>query len=166
MGATTIGRPPASPHTPRTTRELAWLVPVLVTLSIVALVFGLLAFINEPPASRLRGEVTALTHRVGALEAHVRAQAGALTAERHRRLAAERKTRSALATLQSASVVTASAADLNALHASVYQLAQCLPQLQQQLAALRVQTTDVNGWLTGVTLARPGPPPACARATG
>jgi polyhydroxyalkanoate synthesis regulator phasin len=166
VGATAIGRPPGSLPTPRATRELAWLVTLLVMLSVVAFVLGLLAFVNEPPASRLRGELTALTHRVDALEAQLRGQTHALTLERRRRLAAERKAQSALATLRAASDVTASAADLNALHGSVYRLAQCVSQLEQQLAAIRVQTTDTGGWLTGVTLTRPAPPPACTRATG
>jgi hypothetical protein len=165
VGATAIGRPPASLETPRAPRELTWLVPLLVMLSVVALVLGLLAFINEPPASRLHGEVTALTHRVGALEAQARAQAHALMLEHRRRVGAERATRSALARLRAASDITASVADLNALHGGIYRLAQCVTQLEQQLAALRVQTTDINGWLIGVTLARPAPPPACARAT-
>lgn len=161
MGATTIGKRPGSLQRSRVTRELTWLVPVLVTLSLASFVIGLLAFINELPASRLHAEVTALTHRADALETQVRSQARALTLERRRRTAAERATQSALAKLQATLRVSASVADLNALHASLYRLAQCIPQLQRQLATLRLETTDVNGWLTGATLTRPGLSSAC-----
>ena len=155
MGATTIGRPPTSGKSTSASRELAWLVPVLVMLSLVALVVGLLALINEPPNARLRGQVNALTIRVGALEARVHAQQQALVVERHGRVAAERAARSTLDALQATSYTSASAADLNLLHAHFNSLARCNAQLQQELAALRLQTTNVNGWLTGVTLTRP-----------
>ena len=162
MGVTLIDRPPRSSQAGSARPELNWLVPVLVSLSVIATIIGLLAFINETPTAQLHGEVTALTHRVGALETQVRAEQRALTVERHRRAAAERKIRSALAALRDASNTTASAADLNQLHADLFRLGQCLPQLQRELGSLRVQSTDVNGWLTGVTLRRASVPTACA----
>ena len=162
MGATVIGRPPTSVKPTPASRELAWLVPILVMLSLIALVVGLLAFVNEAPTSHLSGQMSALTHRVGALEARVRAQQHALVVERHRRVAAERTARSTLAALRATSDTSASAADLNLLHAHLNGLAHCNAQLQRELAALRLQTSDINGWLTGVTLMRPVPPSACA----
>ncbi len=161
MGATTLGKPPSVKAT-RTNRELAWLVPVLVTVSIVALVVGLLAFVNEPPNARLRSQVSTLSRRVDALETQLSAQKRTASAEHRRRVAAERQIRTTLAKVQAMSELSASAADLNALHATVYRLEQCTTQLQQELRSLRVQTTDVNGWLTGVTLMRPAVPAVCA----
>ena len=162
MGATLTDRPPRSSQATSRRPELNWLVPVLVGVSVIAMVVGLLAFVNETPTTQLHSQVNALTQRVDALETQVRAEQRALTAERHRRAAAERVMRSALAGLRDASNTTASAADLNLLHADLYRFGQCLPQLQRELGSLRVQSTDVNGWLTGVTLLRASVPTACA----
>jgi hypothetical protein len=162
VGVTLIDRPPHSSQAGSARRELNWLVPVLVSVSVVATIIGLLAFINETPTTRLHSEVTTLTERVSALETQVRAEQRALTVERHRRAGAERMIRSALAALRDASNMTASAAGLNLLHADLFRLGQCLPQLQRELGSLRVQSTDVNGWLTGVTLQRGTVPTACA----
>ncbi len=162
MGVTLIDQPPRSSRAGSARPELNWLVPVLVSVSVVATIVGLLAFINETPTTQLHSEVTTLTKRVGALETRVRAEQRALTVERHRRASAERTIRSALAALRDASNMTASAADLNLLHADLSRLGQCLPQLQRELGSLRVQNTAVNGWLTGVTLLRGSVPTACA----
>ncbi len=162
MGVTLIDRPPLASQAGSARRELNWLVPVLVSVSVIAIVVGLLAFINETPTTQLHSEVTALTQRVGALESQVRAERRALTVERHRRAAAERMIHSALAALRDASNMTASAADLNLLHAELSRLGQCLPQLERELGSLRVQSTDVNGWLTGVALLRGSVSTACA----
>ena len=162
MGATLTDGRPVSSQAGSARAELNWLVPILVSVSVIAMVVGLLAFINETPTTHLQGDVNALTHRVGALEAQVRTEQRALVVERRRRSGTERVIREALGALRAASNTTASAADLNLLHADLYRLGQCLPQLQRELASLRVQSTDVNGWLTGVTLLRPSAPTACA----
>ena len=164
MGVTLINRQPRSSQARPSRPELNWLVPILVSVSVIAMVVGLLAFINETPTTQLHSEVNALSRRVGALEGQVRTARRALTAERRRRAAAERVIRAALGALREASDTTASAADLNLLHADLHRLAQCLPVLQRELASIHVQSTDVNGWLTGVTLLRGAAvPPACTQ---
>ena len=82
------------------------------------------------------------------------------------------KAQSRLVALRRASAQAPSAGNVNRLQDSVDQLAirmhmfqVCIPQVQQELAGLTLQTSNTNGWLTNASLTRPASvSQACNRA--
>lgn len=142
-------------------RSLEWLIPILVLFLLVAVAVAAFALSRGPSTAPLRSDISVLRADVGLLQSRVAAQQRAISSERSKvaslRKAAKRTPTPALVGRLENSV--------SSLTATLSMLRVCVPQLQQELAGLKVQTTNVTGWLTGASLIKPAAlTPACAQA--
>ena len=108
---------------------------------------------NEANASRarqraLRNEANASSARQRALRREVSSLQSALASEQH-------TSRTAIASLEKASAGAASIHSLNRVRGSVHRLQVCVPELQQEILGLKIQTTRGNGSLRSAALSNP-----------
>jgi chromosome segregation ATPase len=150
---------------------------MLVVLGVAvaaAIGIGVFAVASAPATNSLHTQVTSLRSQTASLQAQLgslqaqlgtlrtesRAQQGALRREvssLRSALASEQHTsRSATASLEKAAAGAASISSLNRVKGSVHQLQTCVPELQQELSGLKIQTTTrTNGALTSAGLTNP-----------
>ena len=142
---------------------LEWLLPTLVVFVAVAIGIAVLALTRASSNGSLRHDVSALQSHVGSLDAKLAAEQRALV-----------QAQSKLASLRRASAKAPTAGNVTRLQDNVDQLTirmqmlqVCIPQLRQEVAGLKLRTSDTNGWLTNAFLERPASvSQACSRALG
>lgn len=157
--------------------RLGWIFATLGVAVAAAIGIGIFALASAPSTNSLHAQVTSLhtqvlslKTRMGSLQAQLgtlrndanlsRAQERALRGEvssLRSALASEQHTsRSAIASLEKASAGAASINSLNGVKGSVHQLQVCVPELQQELSGLKIQTTTRrNGALKSAVLINP-----------
>ena len=143
----------------------------------VAIGIGISALATAPSTNSLHAQVTLLRTQAASLQtqlASLGAQLGTLRTEANSSRARQRAlrgevsslrsalareqhaSRSATATLQKAAAGAASINSLNRVKGSVHQLQICVPELQQEISGLKIQTTTRrNGALKSAALTNP-----------
>ncbi len=169
MGASAHAHPVVPSQRPADSPEvqhlvmLEWMLPTLVVVAAVAIGIAVLALNRASSNGSLRHDVSALQNDVGSLHAKLAAEQRAVV-----------KAQSKLASLRRASAQAPTAGNVSRLQDNVDQvtikmrmLQVCVPQLQQEVAGLKLRTSDTNGWLTNAFLERPASvSQACSRALG
>jgi hypothetical protein len=106
------------------------LVPIVAVLAIVGLGFGIYAVASKPSTGSLQ-------HRVSMLEGELSTANQNITA------------------LQASTAQAATAGNVGKLEAAMSMLTLCLPQLQQEVGGLNIQTTTQNGYMTNAYIQSP-----------
>jgi len=145
-GSPARGREPAARD-----RTHAWVVPILAVFVAIAIGIGVVALTDVASTRSVRHEVTGLRGEVAALRTQLAGTQHALA-----------RTQAKLASLRAAAADTASAGNVtqltdsvDELKVNVHMLQVCVPQLRAELEGLKLQTGNVNGWLTGALLLKP-----------
>jgi len=157
--------------------RLVWIFAALGIAVAASIAIGIFALASAPSTNSLHAQVTSLRTQAASLEGRLgslQAQLGALRNEANSSRAQQRAlrgevsslrsvlageqhtSRSAIASLQKASAGAASINSLNGVRGSLHQLQVCVPELQQELSGLKVQTTTRrNGALKSAALTNP-----------
>jgi regulator of replication initiation timing len=157
--------------------RLGWIFATLGIAVAAAIGIGIFALASAPSTNSLHAQVTTLRTQAASLEARLgslQAQLGTLRNEANASraqevalrgevsslrsaLASEQHTsRTAIASLEKASAGAASINALNGVKGSVHQVQVCVPELQQELSGLKIQTTKRrNGALKSAVLTNP-----------
>ena len=157
--------------------RLGWMLAILSVSVATAIGIGVFALASAPSTKSLHAQVTSLRAQAGLLQARLgslQAQLRTLRDEANSSLAQQRAlrrevsslqsalaseqhtSRTAIASLEKASAGAASSGSLNRVRGSVHQLRVCLPELQQEISGLTIQTTTrTNGSLKSAALANP-----------
>jgi hypothetical protein len=126
-------------------------VPVVAVCVAAAIGIGYIALKDVATTRSARHEMSALSGEIASLRGQLVDTQRALV-----------RTQSKLASLRSATVKAASAGNVaqlsdsvDELKVNVHMLQVCVPQLRAELEGLKLQTGNVNGWLTGALLLKP-----------
>jgi hypothetical protein len=130
---------------------LEWLLPILALFVTIAIGIGVAALTSRPSTGPLRGDVATLHRDVVSLQHRLAVDHGALLRAQSK-LAALQKTAAGVPT---AGRVNSLGHRVDELNFTFDMLAVCLPQLQQEVAGMTIQTQDTSGWLTGAALVKP-----------